>query len=327
VKGRAKPTTTLPVVYSRASYSFNPSKKVAIIGFASSSRNLAPFDDPSFEIWGLNSLYVFLPRWDRWFEIHPKAHFMKDLKRGELQMAGLDHYKWLQDQPGPDKPKHSPIYMQEAYPEIPASVKWPRDEINRWTTAMFGPQAELDYFTSTPGEMVATAIYEGYGEIHLYGVDLLQDEEYAYQRPSCEYWLGIARGLGISVYVPPASALLKANYVYGYTEPAVEFGTLKPLVTFFEQQNAKMEQAQVQVAASVNAVQGARQAFGAVMERVGKMKDAEMQAYLQAELVQLEQKFKTGVETLNKIGAQREFAASAASWTGAWGRGDKLEGM
>jgi len=51
-------------------------------------------------------------------------------------------------------------------------------------------------------------------------VDMAQDSvletEYSYQRPSCEYLLGIAVGRGIEVKVSPQSDLLKADHLYGF---------------------------------------------------------------------------------------------------------------
>ena len=45
--------------------------------------------------------------------------------------------------------------------------------------------------------------------------------EYARQRPSVEYWIGIANGMGIKFHVPPQSDILKSACIYGYhtTEP------------------------------------------------------------------------------------------------------------
>ena len=46
-------------------------------------------------------------------------------------------------------------------------------------------------------------------EIGLWGVDMKAEDEYAYQRPNIEYWLGIAEGKGIKVHIPEASPILK----------------------------------------------------------------------------------------------------------------------
>ena len=40
-------------------------------------------------------------------------------------------------------------------------------------------------------------------------------DEYAWQRPNCEYYCGFAEGRGIKLFVPNSSPLLKANKIYG----------------------------------------------------------------------------------------------------------------
>src|SRR3989337_3939853 len=53
--------------------------KVAIVAFSKTTRHFAPFDDPTWEIWGLNEEYRFqwMRRWDRWFQIPPYLDFMR----------------------------------------------------------------------------------------------------------------------------------------------------------------------------------------------------------------------------------------------------------
>ena len=51
--------------------------KVAILGTAAGYGD-APWEDESYEIWGLNTLYNLLTPWQikrcsRWFELHPNA--------------------------------------------------------------------------------------------------------------------------------------------------------------------------------------------------------------------------------------------------------------
>ena len=145
-------------------------KKVAIVGFASSSRDQAPYKDESFEIWSLNHAYSHVTRWDRWYEIHPRSHFQRDLMRDGLTQDGARHVQWLAQEPAGGRP----IYCQEHYDDIPASVRWPRTEINEWfrKNGGLGPD-DLplgfyadDYHTSTPSQMMAHAIWEGFEEIH-----------------------------------------------------------------------------------------------------------------------------------------------------------------
>ncbi len=334
-----------------------PDRKVAIVGFASSTRMMAPWQDESYEIWGLNSLYAFIPRWSRWFEIHPRALVDRDLPRAELQQINLRHVEWLRGQRpqehvppfcevckgSDDRAKgwhgqpYTPIYMQEHYEDIPASVAWPRAAINEWTTRMFGKEAELDYFTSTPGQMIATALYEGFGRIEVYGVDLLQTEEYAYQRPGAEYWIGLARGLGVEVLVPTGSALLKANYVYGYSEP-VESAAIDPLVKFSEMKDKQLEQQIQQAAGIVNMVAGAQQCVAEVSkllpelavprdQRLAAKQLADVVSFLKVKGPELAKRWDDMRIQIERMGAQRELANSYTAWMGHYGRGGKLEGM
>jgi len=70
--------------------------KVAIVGFADGHRHLAPFDDPEWEIWGLNRLHQVMPgkRWDRWFEIHDVGMYLGEKPDEE-------HLAFLRTFPGP----------------------------------------------------------------------------------------------------------------------------------------------------------------------------------------------------------------------------------
>ena len=173
-----------------------PRKKVAIVGFAP-SWGMAPFDDESWEIWGLNELYVFnIKRANRWFDIHTPEVSQNDTKR-----VG-DHWAKLATLP-------CMVYMQDHYDEIPNSVKFPLDEM----VALYG-----NYFTNTISYMMAQAIAEGYTDIALYGIDMAHDSEYGLQRPSVEYFVGVAIGKGIRVEIPQAADLMKVNYLYGYEE-------------------------------------------------------------------------------------------------------------
>jgi hypothetical protein len=67
--------------------------------------------------------------------------------------------------------------------------------------------------------MLAFAITEGFQEIHIYGVDMAQDvdtngnSEYGYQKPSCEYFLGVAEKYA-KVYIPDTSDLLMCAMRY-----------------------------------------------------------------------------------------------------------------
>lgn len=185
-------------------------KKIAIVG-CSQSKSLAPFDNPDFEIWGVNNLYPHIKRATRWFEIHQITkegdHFYR---RGDRKFRGqeVDDYleqlgKWAVEQ-------NCDVYMQQKMDIIPTSKEYP---IQKMIDTFGG------YFTNSVSYMIAMAILENYKEIHVYGVDMAVDTEYGWQRPSCEYFLGVAVGRGIVVHIPSEADLLKTRFLYGFQEP------------------------------------------------------------------------------------------------------------
>lgn len=196
-------------------------RKVAIVGFADSYA-LAPFDDPSVEIWGINELHRYLPRWDRWFELHARESF--EIKGHRDQEH---HVNWLRAQKPVGDPHYKPIFMREEFADIPAGMRYPL----AWVSdRFFGQFGQRPYFTSSIGYMLALAIAEGRDEqfrpvdeqavgwIGIYGIDLASHTEYADQRPNAEYFIGLARGLGIEVVIAEGSALLRGDHLYGFEQ-------------------------------------------------------------------------------------------------------------
>lgn len=198
-------------------------KKVAIVGFAP-TKTLAPYNDPEFEIWGLNDLFEHIPKWDRWFEIHNRKDFQLDTSptRAEATVNYIEKLKKLD----------CPIYMVQKYPDIPQSVEYPL-------------QAMIDefggYFTNSISYMIALAIHERFEEIHVYGVDMAVGTEYNEQRPSCEYFLGIAVGRGIKIHIPLESDLLKTRFLYGFEQPRQDAWEAKLRKTISEMEHRKQE--------------------------------------------------------------------------------------
>ena len=75
-----------------------------------------------------------------------------------------------------------------------------------------------DYFSSGACYAIALAIYQGATEIDLWGFYLSSSNEWAYQKPCMEYWIGRAEGMGIKVEVHGMTRLLKnlRDNIYGY---------------------------------------------------------------------------------------------------------------
>jgi len=190
-------------------------RKVAIVGFAPSCIDVRVlFDDPEWEIWGLNQLYLQFPtmleKSTRWFQIHQRQSY-------DMAVRDHKHDTWLKER------TEFPIYLNPASwkeAAIPMGIPYPRQEIQD----MFG-----DYFTNSISWEIALALYEhelygGLQKLHIYGVDMAQDEEYKEQRPSCEWLIGWAyRAIGKNnVYIPAHSDLMKATWIYPFEENAAE---------------------------------------------------------------------------------------------------------
>ena len=171
-------------------------KRVAIVGFAPSWTE-APFTDLGVDIWMMNFHHEVAPRVSRIFELHAW-----DVVVSEGHVAGF-------------AAAACPVYMQTVRPEIPASVAYPLDVMRAAYTL---PGCDRPYFVTTASYMIALAIQEGYEEIAVYGIDMAHDSEYSNQRPSCEFFLGVAVGRGITVTTHPASDILKTAFLYAYED-------------------------------------------------------------------------------------------------------------
>lgn len=190
--------------------------KVAIVGFADSYKE-GPYNDNTWDVWGLNSLWEVLPRWDLWFEIHDKEifawHTNKEIGYG-LTRDGKPYVEGLTN-------IGVPVFMTQSYPEIPNSVAYPMDYmVKKYGNLFLGPiGAEgFRYWTNSISMMIAIAIDYGYPEIGIWGVDMATTVEYMQQRPSCEFFVGVAAGLGRKIFLPATCDLLKTRFIYGFEE-------------------------------------------------------------------------------------------------------------
>lgn len=196
------PTATAPVAQ-------NIPLKVAMIGTAPSSRMLAPFNDPTWQIWGCSPGNMnTLPRVNLWFELH------SNLLWPEYESYGKPYIEWLKQQ-------KFPVYMQERWPTtegqmvpvqsiVPNAIAYPKDQI----VAEFGD----DFFTSSFAWMMALAIKMGASEIALYGIDMASREEYIRQRPGFFFFRYLAKCRGIRVSAPHESDIMQSPALYAYAD-------------------------------------------------------------------------------------------------------------
>jgi hypothetical protein len=199
--------------------------KVIILGYSPYSLESVPWENEDFEFWGMNDLYLQIPKADRWFEIHVKEY-------SESTPRNKQHINWLRN-------TKVPIMMTKKFEDIKNSVKYPLYEA--LTMFPYG-----DYLTNSCSFMLALAIMMGFKEIRIHGIDMASDNlldcEYGFQRPSCEYWLGIAAGLGIQIVLPPKADMLKKPYLYGYEEDSEKRIKIEARRRDFQQRMANAEQ-------------------------------------------------------------------------------------
>jgi hypothetical protein len=207
-------------------------KKLCILGTASSTVNMAPYNDHSYDIIAL-----------AWRQDFKRANILLDIHRFDAERKGCppDYFAWLTH-------CNIPVYLQDKHPHIPNSYRYPIEKaVNR-----FG-----DYFCSSIAYATALGIMSGYEEISFYGIDLQDDSEYAYQRPNAEYLIGYAAGAGVRIVIPNEAMLLKSNHRYGYDRDP-DFGSLNE--TFLQTEAEKYTTMYDEHSKAAIAADGARQA-------------------------------------------------------------------
>ncbi len=160
-------------------------RKIALVGTADSGE-LAPIDDPSWEIWGVGGRREWVTRATRWYEVHRLAgnceSWVSVWKKQALSFNGeID------------------IYMHYPEPGFGRVFPYPVDHIMQ----RFGTH----FLTSSFAWMMAHAIDEMCpaggeptpGEIAIYGVDMEGGSEYRQQRAGFHHFIDLARVLGVRV--------------------------------------------------------------------------------------------------------------------------------
>lgn len=186
-------------------------RKVAIVGTAPDSLHYAPWGDDTWEIWSLAGNFNQIPRMDRWFEFHPWPENPMSPRPWEIgggwpsDKARHMYLEWLNQREGG-------LVVAHPSPNMPGATAYPLSAILEAFPSR--------YFTNSVSYMIALAIWEEVDVLGLWGVDMSLDSEYAAQRPSCEYFIGMARGAGIPVVIPNESDLLKARRLYGFEPPS-----------------------------------------------------------------------------------------------------------
>lgn len=185
-------------------------KKLALVGTGPTTRELAPFDDPSYDIYTFNEAAQspWCKRWDALLQLHPE-----EIYTGH-NTKNANHWTWLQEEHRAADGTLKPIYMQAVDPRVPNSVAYPLDEARALIP--------FKYLTATVCYALALAKMQGYEQIDVYGVEMSRTE-YEYQAACWRFWVGYMLGAGVKMNLH-SSAQLFNGLLYGY-EGNFAFGT------------------------------------------------------------------------------------------------------
>jgi len=189
--------------------------KICVMGFGPTNDE-APLYDPEWTKFGL----PWDDKWekyDRLYEMHEKNVLELSSPLILTESWAGDHIKTQAHRPQNywktlkkiSEDPNKTLYMQEAY--WGGVLQYPFEKVIQKTR---------DYFISSITYMLSHAISMEPDEIALYGVDLMPDEEWDYQRACTEYLLGLAEGRGIKITIPEGSALRK------FQSQPVRFGAI-----------------------------------------------------------------------------------------------------
>lgn len=182
----------------------------AIVGFTDHRVEAFKLDRDRFAIFGLNEMhrYHHPELFDCWFEIHDYEGKLDNFSKPEKDGGDPEHIKGMAAM----QSLGIPIFMQAHHPEIPTSGPFPKEFVENDLPDRFG-----HYKTSCPAWELGLALALGFEEIHIYGIDLAQETEYAEQRNCFEFLLGVAVGRGVKIHIPTTSDLLHCwgQYAYG----------------------------------------------------------------------------------------------------------------
>lgn len=167
-------------------------KTVHIYGGATSSTPFPPHL-PGEDKWGINNLWckvILKPRYEsatHWFDLHTTEH---------IQKRKHNMYHWL------CKLK-IPVYRWEVDPNMPTSVRYPREEVFDTFKSRF--------FCSTFDWLMALAILQRYERIHLYGWRMAQ-LNYTHQVKSGQFWVRKAVEAGVVIENHSKSSLFTVKH-------------------------------------------------------------------------------------------------------------------
>lgn len=153
-------------------------------------------------IWAMNESACWRDRIDAAFQLHPPEVYR------DLNNPKEPHYwSWLR------REHDFPIYMIDVDPDVPASARFPFDEVADLQDGLMLEGQPVKLFNCTLDYMIGLAIVRGYNYIQLIGFEFGAD--YEDQRFGAGMWSGIALGYGVKLDWYCAHGIFQRG-LYGY---------------------------------------------------------------------------------------------------------------
>lgn len=176
-------------------------RTLAIIGSHPRTKDKFDWARTDCDIWVFNEAVSnkSVPRADVVFQMHAEAIWRNPANRNDP-----GHADWLK------KAEGIVIYMQDVYPDVPASRRYPLEDI---MAALVKDDPNHFLTSSVPQAMALAAWMNCYERVEIWGVAMETNTEYQFQREGVAYWYGYLKGRGVEVYF--ADPTFEAP-LYGY---------------------------------------------------------------------------------------------------------------
>jgi hypothetical protein len=178
----------------------------------------------SADLWGFSAMQMEYYRqggeladWTEWYDVHfvDSRPWHPGIKK--LRPHAWEWYKTL----GPQRP----LYLAETHPDVPAAVRFPLEDVERFFAPLKDPDEDGLIWTCQIDYMLAFAIMRDYKHIIIQGHGTATNVAHVAQHRGALFWIGVARTVGIRVTVLRPSVYRSApRYAYesgGFTVPLV----------------------------------------------------------------------------------------------------------
>ena len=205
-------------------------KKLAIVGAQELTRGNAPWNDDEYEIWTIahHAKADWCKRFDAVIEVHERSFYTSGYKDPE-------YFEWL-------KTIEQTVYMIDVHTEVKGAKKYPLAEVKEKLLPNIKLNGEpINNFCSTADYAIALAVYLGYEEIDIYGIEMAHSSEYQNQQSSFTFWVGIAVANGVQVNLNCTSGLFDKP-LYGRED--ITAVRVRDYIAGMNQQSATLDEQQ-----------------------------------------------------------------------------------